>query len=155
MNIIIFGRTYWLLTAEEYELCAIFIEFLELEIIAAGEALKKTIPFMKRHDLFYGFAKKKGAELPIPSFFFQHKGSWFAIDITTRVCSRCAIEFDAVIARSHDLYWRADNIKEAFQWGLNLPYVDKCPNCGFDENGNGLKYLAIFYNGQVITALDN
>lgn len=155
MNITFFGRVYWLLPAKDYEIGTKFVEFLNLKTTAIDEAYKKTIPFMKRHNLFYGFAERKGEEIPIPLFFFTYKEYWYSVHPTTRTCSKCKTEFDAVLARSQDLYWGSDNIDEAFKWGLNLPYVDSCPCCGFNENGKGLKYLAIFYSGKVITALND
>lgn len=155
MDIILFGRSYWLLTAGEYKLCTKFLNFLELKTVAVGDFSEKIIPFAEKHGLFYGFATRKGKELPFPFLFFGHKDSWYPVNPEERACSKCGVTFDAVNARVYDLYRGADNINEAFQWGLSLPYVDKCPHCGFDENGNGLKYLAIFYDGKIITALDN
>lgn len=155
MNIDFFGRTYWLLTAEDYEICVKFIDFIELKTMAVGEAYKNFLPFSKEYGLFYGFAERKGKELPMPFFFFRHKENWYSVHPAMRCCTQCGVGFDAVLARSQDLYWGSDNVDEAFKWGMSLPYVDQCPHCGFDENGKGQKFLAIFYDGKVITAVDD
>ena len=47
MKITFCGRVYWLLTANEYELC---INFIELNVHAMGGcAYKESILFSKRH----------------------------------------------------------------------------------------------------------
>lgn len=118
------------------------------------------VNFALKYNLLIGYPiKMENSPSPLEwglRLFFRHNEILYPVQICYRKCSKCNIDFDAISVRFPDLYLGIkDMMNNGFKWGLSLPYVDQCPNCGFDENGKGQKFLAIFYEGKVITALDD
>ena len=146
-----------------YEAAEIVSFFGLMDILSINDAtfssdiFRRVVSFSEKYDLKIGLPllneKIHPGTMKFRTFYLFHS-NFYPVEWGYRKCSRCNTEFYAVNARVRDSYHGVDNLQEAYSWALNLPYIDYCPSCGYDENGRGQKFLAIFYEGNVISALD-